>query len=135
MSSSGVWIKNKFSPHNPEGYLIEINKMLSFIKSLKKLYKEVECDIINLAEVLHIEGTLPDYTMWNNVIHHLTDLSSSGKVTKETYVKYLWLLEVIKHTSEHGTELWNNRTILIDTSDADGWLIANTLKDINTNVQ
>ena len=135
MSSSGVWIKNKFSPQDPEGYLKEINKMLVFIKSLKTVYKQCESDVMNLAEVLDVEGTLPDYTMWNNVVQTLTNLKASGKVDKEIYVKYLWLLEVLKHVAPSGDELWMHRCILIDSSEASGWLVGNTLKKINKSVQ
>jgi hypothetical protein len=79
----------------------------------------------------NLTDAIPDPKDWITSLNRLMNIGPESKLKEQHYRDYLWMLAILKHTSENGDLLWHNRCRLNDISDASGWLIADTLNKIN----
>ena len=129
--ANGVWLEDRFKPNNLDNYLRETHKLLMFVSSLQAVYKQSGEDPINTARLMNIQEAIPDPKEWVISLNRLMNIGPDSKLKETHYRDYLWILAILKHTSENGDLLWDNRCRLNDIGDASGWIIADTTNKIN----
>ena len=123
----GTWIARTFIPEDKAVYANGILNIQRFILAFTELHSQYDNDWDISLDQLGVLRGIPDTSFWIDS-YNTAVFTSEKNFTVKHYNAYINLLSILRHTMTDGDMLWNNRTVLLDTSVAQDWLVGAVVK-------
>ena len=127
MIATGVWRSDEtFIPDDRT----EFTAALRRIQTVVELFCEAEQrrgDLYDLLKDMGISDALMDTDEFATVLHELKGVTQYD-ITVKQYDRYQWLMEVIKHTFQHGDAIWSRRVQLLGRNIPQDWFVLEFLE-------
>ena len=128
----GTWLAGKFQRQSTKmEFLDAMNNMQKFVSSVVNLMAQTTGDTTErirwMCDELGITDSVTDIDDVERAYYDILYIDFYH-VTRRQYLAYTYMLSLFRHLLMNGEVMWDNRTVLLDTSEASDWLIHSTVQ-------